>query len=98
VRDRRAERLDDRAHGLRRHHQQDRLGARGSARSRVTAMLSSIRTPRRNLLSRCCASCSALPASYSHNVTLRPARAVTLASAVPHAPPPSTAMRSKFIG
>jgi hypothetical protein len=29
---------------------------------------------------------------------LRPARAVTLASAVPHAPPPSTAMRSKFIG
>ena len=46
-------------------------------------MLSSIRTPGRNRLSRCCASCSALPASCSHNVTLRPARAVTLASAVP---------------
>ena len=67
------------------------------ARSLVTAMPSSIRTPRRNRLSRFCLSWSKLAGSCSHNVTVRPARAVTLASAVPQAPPPSTAMRSNAI-
>ena len=68
-----------------------------SARSRVTAMRCSSFTPGRNRLSRFVASCSAFPASCSHSVTLRPARAVTLASAVPQAPPPSTAMRSNVM-
>ena len=67
------------------------------ARSVVTAMASCSFTPGRNLLSRCSTRCAALPASYSHKVTLRPARAQVCASAVPQAPPPMTPMRSTFI-
>ena len=63
-----------------------------AAASRVTAMASSIRTPGRNRLSRLVASCAALAVSCSHSVTLRPARAAEIASAVPQAPPPTTPM------
>ncbi len=62
-------------------------------RSRMTLMPSSRRTPGRKRLSRFFSRLSALPGSCSQSVTSRPARAQVSASAVPQAPPPSTAMR-----
>jgi hypothetical protein len=64
-----------------------------SPRSRVTLISLSMRTPGKKRLSRFFSRLAALPGSYSQSVTLRPARAQVRASAVPQAPPPSTAMR-----
>ena len=64
-----------------------------SPSSRVTLMVSFSFTPGRKRLSRFCTRYAALSASCSHSTTSRPARAQVSASAVPQAPPPSTAIR-----
>ena len=78
------------SHGLRRHHQQDRVSARGPrevARHRNDILKLHAG---QNRLSRWRASVRHCRRSCSHSVTLRPARAQICASAVPQAPPPST--------
>jgi len=63
----------------------------------ATITRASICTPGRCGLSRRAAIPAAAAASRANNVTVRPARAMTLASAVPHAPAPTTAIRSAIL-